>query len=207
MRSLVDQIIQRLLQAPTPTRGSIALINIVLRWAAMADLNPALLYLRDSMSKATQIKSPLSIYVIPWEKLKQLSEPKQRKELVGWVMGVIIEDGFNSNIITQPSKNYFVENAIIDNNNVPDELGLAKQLTTLSPDEVESTMSKAAIGWALSLDVELIKADAISNRHYRHAYGDYKMNINYLFYMLYLGIADNLLQGEFTEEFLEKWRK
>ena len=203
MNQLTTQIIQKALQAPNPGRGSDLFFGLVCRWVALVDLKVALLYLKDSMDKARQTKNSLSINVTAWEELENWPELKQRSRLITWMTLVILENGSNAAKSGHYSREYFAENDLNNNLNLPSELELAKQLAALSPDEVESIMTKAAIEWALALDIEILKAHAMSN-HYN--YPDPSKLVSYPFALIYL-TAEVAFHVPLWEDLLESWRK
>ncbi len=202
MDQLTVQIIQKALQQPNPGRGADFIVGLVCRWAALVDLEPALFYLKDSMEKARQVKSGMSKHVEPWEQSQYWSELKKRQKLMIWMISVVLEKDSPAMNAELSSIEDFAEFTINNDISLTSELDFAKQLTTLSPYEVESIMNKAAIEWALSLDIEALKADSRSNGY---NYPDGSQLSGYPYALIYF-CAEVAFQSTLTQGILEHLR-
>jgi len=198
-------IVDRLLQEPSADIAVNRLIDMVLYWIFLLDMKDVTAYLEETIRDAHLKGNSDRTFIPNWDELKQRPELELRKEFISWFMKKIYQNGFDKvDIITHteysPAKplNDFAAPAQMD------EAGIARELSRFTTGEVERLLCDASVQWVLNLNPDKIKAEAIATKHHLKDW-QYPNLFSYVFYMIYLSITEDLLQGTFTEDFAKSW--
>jgi len=206
MRLLTLKLTKRLLKESS-LKGADLLIEIMLRWVNLLSFENVFDYLKKSIEDA---QTKLYVYrTLPTlQQLEAFPDPRIRQELLSLILEFIIAHGFDFAEQNDAQNLMQVEEMSLGSVETSSdvEVFLAKSLAALSIEQARDYFSESIITWSKAINLDAVKEKAIELKRYDPRW-DEKQLRNFVFFYLYILLVDSLMIQEFTNEFLEKWRK
>jgi len=142
------------------------------------------------------------------QQLEAFPDPRIRQELLSLILEFIIAHGFDFAEQNDAQNLMQVEEMSLGSVETSSdvEVFLAKSLAALSIEQARDYFSESIITWSKAINLDAVKEKAIELKRYDPRW-DEKQLRNFVFFYLYILLVDSLMIQEFTNEFLEKWRK
>ena len=207
METLSLEFANLLLQAGKPSSGSSVFSDVMLYWTVLLPYPDIAAYLEVTLTEAQTLKDERDFRVPKVEEIPTWSDGTARQRFLSWITRpVLINAQEVSDKLIQSGEAFF-EKTALPPTEIIDEREIAKRLTKLTPPEVIDIVVEAIVHWGRNLEPEVIRADA-RELHYNYETGVLDKNpFAHVLYLLHYEIYVLLMQGgEFTEEFVTRWR-